>query len=70
MAKTTEVENTTNFLHDERGKLGERKANSTFKSNTKKWEIELKDQMDPGKYNSNKSPSRVSHMINFARKWV
>lgn len=41
-----------------------------FKSTTKKWDIRIPNQMDPGYYNPNKSPPKKSHLINFMQKWV
>lgn len=44
--------------------------NSIFKSTTQRWDLKLKNQMDPGIYNANKSPPKKSHLINFLHKWV
>lgn len=43
---------------------------STFMSTTKKWDIVLKNQMDPGKYNTSKLEGKKSHLVNFGQKWV
>lgn len=69
MAKTFENENKT-YGAPQIAKKSYKKPDATFKSATKKWEIELSNQMDPGKYNSQKSPTKVSHLINFTRNWI
>lgn len=44
--------------------------NSIFKSTTQRWDFKLKNQMDPGTYNPNKSSPTKSHLINFLQKWI
>lgn len=43
---------------------------STFRSETKRLDIRLQNQMDPGTYNLNNKIDKKSHLINFSGKWV